>query len=118
MVASKAARDEIVTFFENLFTRRFSEAEKALEAIKEKRFGNTEFKEGYVKALEGLLLSYRSGDDRDFLNRAPFDTKSMERYKREFKAFIKDGIHAPFDIGYFMAWSDLVQYRLDTGKRG
>ena len=88
-----------------------------LKVVREKRFGNTEFKEGYVKALEGLLLSYRSGDERDFLNRAPFDRKSMQRYKKEFRAFVRDGVHSPFDVGYFMAWSDLVQYRLDTKKK-
>ncbi|MDH5792624.1 MAG: hypothetical protein OEZ44_10610 [Candidatus Bathyarchaeota archaeon] len=117
-MASKAARDDIISFFDNLFARRFSDAERALEAVKEKSFGNTEFKEGYTKALEGLLQSYRSGDERDFLIRAPFDKKSMGRYKKEFREFIKDGIHAPFDIGFFMAWSDLLQYRLDSEKDG
>lgn len=117
-MSSKSSRDDIITFFEGLFSRRFSDAEKALKVVRERRFGNTEFKEGYVKALEGLLLSYRSGDERDFLNRAPFDRKSMQRYKKEFRAFVRDGVHSPFDVGYFMAWSDLVQYRLDTEKKG
>jgi len=30
---------------------------------------------------------------------------------------VKDGIHSQFDIGYFMAWSDLMQYRVDTKKK-
>lgn len=115
-MSSKAARDEIVAFFENLSSRRFSEAEKAIEAVRERRFGNNEFKEGYVKALEGLLISCKSGDERDFLNRAPFDSRSMKRYRKQFRDFLKKGINSPFDIGYFMAWSDLVQYRLDNEK--
>ena len=116
LMSSKTSRDDVITFFENLFARRFADAEKAIEVVREKRFGDTEFKEGYVKAMEGLLLSYRSGDERDFLNRAPFDRKSMQRYKKEFRAFVGDGVRSPFDVGYFMAWSDLIQYRLDTEK--
>lgn len=116
LMSSKAAKDDIVAFFENLYSRRFSEAEKAIEAVRERRFGNNEFKEGYVKALEGLLLSRKSGDERDFLNRAPFDSRSMKRYRKQFRDFLKKGVHSPFDIGYFMAWSDLVQYRLENEK--
>ncbi|MCW4035646.1 MAG: hypothetical protein NWE75_00475 [Candidatus Bathyarchaeota archaeon] len=116
LMSSKAAKDDVVAFFENLYSRRFSEAEKAIEAVRERRFGNNEFKEGYVKALEGLLLSCKSGDERDFLNRAPFDSRSMKRYRKQFRDFLKKGIHSPFDIGYFMAWSDLVQYRLENEK--
>lgn len=116
-MASKAARDDIITFFENLFSRRFSDAEKAIGAIRERRFGNSEFKDGYVKALEGLLMSFRSGDERDFLNRAPFDAKSMRRYSKELRDFLKSGVRSPFDVGYFMAWSDLLQYRLENDKK-
>jgi len=116
-MSSKNARDDIINFFENVYTRRFAEAEKSLEIVRERRFGDNEFKEGYVLALEGLLLSYRTGDERDFLNKAPFDKKSMESYKKDFRNFVTGSIHSIFDIGYFMAWSDLVQYRLDTEKK-
>jgi hypothetical protein len=111
-MSSKKSKNDKMTFFGNLFGRRFSEAEKALGVVKENSFGNADFKEGYVNALEGLLLSYRSGDERDFLNRAPFDKKSMQKYKKE------NGVHSPFDVGFFLAWSDLVQYRLNTEKKG
>jgi len=117
-MSSKTGRDDIITFFDYLFARRFSDAERAIEVVREKRFGDTEFKDGYVKALEGLLLSSRSGDERDFMNRAPFDKKSMERYKKEFRSFVRNGVHSPFDIGFFLAWSDLVQYRINTIKEG
>lgn len=117
-MSSKKSKNDIMTFFGNLFGRRFSEAEKALGVVKENSFGNADFKEGYVNALEGLLLSYRSGDERDFLNRAPFDKKSMEKYKKEFRDFLGNGVHSPFDVGFFLAWSDLVQYRLNTEKKG
>ena len=116
-MSSKKTKDDILSFFENLFDRRFSDAEKTLTSVREKDLGNAEFKEGYLNALEGLLVSYRSGDERDFLNKAESDVKSMNSYKKQFMDFVKDGAHSQFDIGYFMAWSDLIQYRVDTKKK-
>jgi len=116
MKASRTARGDIIAFFESVLERRFSDAERALNAVMEKRFGNSEFKEGYLNALRGILLSSRSGDERDFLNKAPFDEASMKTYRREFGAFLKEGVHTPFDTGYFSAWSDFIHYRLNTKK--
>ena len=115
-MSTKKARDDIVSFFENLKERKFGDANKAIKSIREKRFGDTEFQEGYTMALEGLLASTRSGDDRDFLNRAPFDVEDMKRYKNGFRDYVKGEVHSQFDVGYFMAWSDFVQYRMDTEK--
>ena len=115
-MASNTARGDIINFFKSVLDRRFSDAERVIKAVREKRFGNDEFKAGYLNALEGILLSLRSGDVRDFLNKAPFDTKSMKKYKREFGAFVREGVHTPFDTGYFSAWSDFTQYRLNLEK--
>ncbi|MGD2201562.1 MAG: hypothetical protein PVJ38_08025 [Candidatus Bathyarchaeota archaeon] len=96
--------------------RRFANAEKAMETISEKRFSDGEFKKGYIHALEGILLSKRTGDDRDFFNRELFDKESKKRYRKSFQEFIKKGVRSQFDIGYFMAWSDMVQYLLDNDE--
>lgn len=117
-MASKRTRDDVITFFESLTARRFSDAGKALKDLREKKFGNKEFKDGYIMALEGLLLSSRTGDDRDFYNRAEFETqKALNNYKKEFRSFVKEGVNTPYDIGFFQAWSDLVQYRSDNRKK-
>jgi hypothetical protein len=115
-MSTNKAGDDIVSFFENLKDRRFADADKAIKSIREKRFGDTEFQEGYANALDGILVSIRTGDDRDFLNRAPFDTKNMTRYKKGFRDYVKADVRSQFDVGYFMAWSDFVQYRRDTEK--
>jgi hypothetical protein len=115
-MSTNKAKDDIVSFFENLKERKFADADKTIKSIREKRFGDTEFQDGYTQALEGILVSIRTGDDRDFLNRAPFDAKNMNRYKKGFRDYVKGDVHSQFDVGYFMAWSDFVQYRLDTGK--
>lgn len=118
MIASRTARGGIIAFFGSVLERKFSDAERALKAVREKRFGSSEFKDGYLNALEGILVSSRSGDARDFLNKAPFDAEAMERYKRDFGAFVREGVHTPFDIGYFSAWSDFMHYRLNSKKGG
>jgi len=118
MMASRSAREDIIAFFRGVRERRFSDAERALEAVREKRFGNSDFKAGYLNALDGILLSSRSGDQRDFLHRAPLETASMERYNREFGDFVKEGIHSPFDVGYFSAWSDFLHFQLNSEKKG
>lgn len=116
MIVSRTARGDIISFFKNLLDRKFSEAEKALKAVKGKRFGSSEFKSGYLNALDGILLSLRSGDERDFFNKASFDTESMLRYKRDFGEFVREGVRTQFDIGYFSAWSDFIHYRLNLKK--
>ena len=116
MMSSRSARNEIVVFFRCVLERRFSDAERALASIREKKFGNTDFKAGYLNALDGIILSTRSNDPRDFINRAPFDPKSMEMYNKEFVTYLKDGIHTPFDVGYFSAWSDFLHYQINAVK--
>lgn len=99
-----------------MIDRRFTDAEKAMDVIKARKFTDAEFKMGYINALEGLLLSVRSGDERDFYNRNNFDEKSLKTHRDEFKEFRKTPIRTQFDSGYFAAWSDIMQYRGNVDK--
>lgn len=118
MMAPRKSRKDINAFFNSVLERRFSDAERAIKSIRERQFVNSEFKDGYLNALEGILLSVRSGDERDFINKAPFDAESMERYGSGFRAFVREGAHAPFDVGYFSAWSDFMHHRLKSKTEG
>lgn len=99
-----------------MLDRRFTDAEKALDAIKTRKFTDEEFKTGYINALDGLFLSVRSGDERDFYNRNNFDEKSLKAHRDEFKEFRKTPIRTQFDSGYFAAWSDIMQYKGNVEK--
>ncbi len=99
-----------------MIDRRFTDAEKALGAIRERKFTDEEYKTGYINALDGLLLSVRSGDERDFYNKNNFDQKSLKAHREEFKEFRKTPIRTQFDSGYFAAWSDIMQYRFNVKK--
>ena len=109
-------RESVITYLENVHDRKFSDAERELENLKSKRFPDEEYQMGYVNAMEGLLLSVRSGDDRDFYNRTNGNTKSLDDYVKEFKEFRKLPIRTQFDQGFFSAWTDIVQYKMNTEK--
>lgn len=109
-------RGSVISFFKNMIDRRFTDAEKALSVIKERKFTDEEYKTGYINALDGLLLSVRSGDERDFYNRNNFDQKSLKDHKEDFKEFRKTPIRTQFDSGYFAAWSDIMQYKANVEK--
>jgi hypothetical protein len=112
MTVSGKVKSYVITFFKCILDRKFSDADRALKALEEMRFSDIDFKAGYLNALEGILLSSRSGDVRDFINRATFDRDAMERYKEEFIVSASNGVRNSFDTGYFSAWSDFMQYKL------
>lgn len=116
MSVTGKTRESIVSYMEKLLDRKFTDAERALEQVKERKFGEDEYREGYIKALEGILISSRSGDERDFLNKAANTTEELKKYKAEFKAFTTKPIKSQFDDGYFSAWKDFLTYRMNQEK--
>jgi len=109
-------RNAVAEFIEYLLDRRFTDAERSLDAVKDCSFGDDEYKEGYVKAMEGLLLTVRSGDERDFLNKNDFTPDTIKDYREEFKEFASSTIRTSWDSGYFAAWADLMQYKHNMEK--
>jgi len=116
MTVTGIARKDVVDFFEKVFNRRFSDAERVIEKVRGRKLNTPEFRDGYVKALEGFLLSSRSGDERDFHNKENMTPENMREYKKFFRDFMEQGMRSPYDIGYFSAWSDLMQYRAANRK--
>ena len=116
MTATGKTREAVIVFFDAVIERRFSDADKALEEVRNRKNTNPEFQEGYIKALEGILTSARSGDERDFLNKAGNTEEGLEKYGKDFKEILMKGRPKAFDLGFFSAWSDLVHYRLATNK--
>jgi len=116
MTATGKTREAVIVFFDAVIERRFSDADKALEEIRNRKNTNPEFHEGYIKALEGILTSARSGDERDFLNKASTTEEALEGYSKDFRDILQKGRPKPFDTGFFSAWLDLIHYRLATKK--
>ncbi len=108
----------VVRFIQLLKGRRFAEAERVLDRIKEST-NSTEWNSGYIHALEGALLSQKSSDSYAFLANIDLDDdKKLRKSRKEFLKEYKNKVHQDFDRGFFAAWADfmLIAVREITNK--
>ena len=97
-------------FFQNVEERAWTDAEKELDGIRQKA-ENALWHKGYVKALEGLLLTYRTNDDKYIYLPKMLGTgggESINQLRKEFGEFAANEIHGEYDRGYFKALEDYV----------
>jgi hypothetical protein len=95
--------------------RRLKDGEKELEQLRG-ALTDSEWNRGYLKALEGLLLTLKSNDGRYlYLHRLRMDDKTVKRMKEEFKKHMSSEQHADYDRGYFAALTDYAS-TLETLK--
>src|SRR5437667_2086118 len=95
-------------FLEYVETRAWTDAEKELDIIRQKS-DNSQWSRGYVKALEGLMLTYRNNDDKYiFLPKilANRTEDAISNLKKEFSEFATNELHGEYDRGYFKALDD------------
>ena len=98
----------VVRFFELVKGRRFAEAERVLERIRQKT-NETEWNSGYLHALDGILLAQKSNDSYAFIKRVNFeDEKELKNFRKEFLDEYKNKIHSDYDRGFFAAWADYM----------
>src|SRR5437879_12644443 len=95
-------------FLEHVEARAWTDAEKELDVIRQKS-DNSQWSRGYVKALEGLMLTYRNNDDKYiFLPKvlANRTEDAIRNIKKEFSEFVANELHGEYDRGYFKALDD------------
>jgi hypothetical protein len=98
----------VVRFFQLVKNRRFAEAERVLERIRQKT-NETEWNSGYLHALDGILLAQKSGDSYAFIKNVNFDEETeLKKFRKEFLQEYKNKIHADYDRGFFAAWADYM----------
>lgn len=100
----------VTRFFQLLVNRRFADADRELENIKEKMH-KSEWNRGYFRALRGMLIARRSNSDQyTFLSELDFnDEKALKKYRKEFQAHVKSKLHEDYDRGYFSAWTEFMR---------
>jgi len=100
----------VTRFFQLLVNRRFAEAERELERIKQKMH-KTEWNRGYFRALYGMLIARKSNDDNyAFLSKVDFNDKNvLQNYRKEFRGHVKSKLHGDFDRGFFSAWTNCMR---------
>jgi len=96
-------------YFQAIVERRISDAEKELDTIRT-TLPATETARGYLKALEGLLLTTKSNDDRYlYLARIEKTPKKLKQLRKDFATHAKSRLHADYDRGYFQALESYVR---------
>ena len=106
--------------FQLVSERKFAEAERILEriTIKMKKNGQQEFNRGYLEALSGIILTYRSSSESyEFFSN--LDMNDVEALKKHYKDFLENSqsrFHADYDRGYFSALSDYMRVVLKMAK--
>lgn len=100
----------VTRFFQLLVNRRFAEAERELERIKQKMH-KTEWNRGYFRALYGMLIARKSNnDDYAFLSKLDLNYKNVLRnYRKEFQGHVKSKLDGDFDRGFFSAWAKFMR---------
>jgi len=100
----------VTRFFQLLVKRRFAEAERELERIKQKMH-KTEWNRGYSRALQGMLIARKSNNDNyTFLSKLDLNDKdALKDYRKEFRGHVKSKLHENFDRGFFSAWSNCMR---------
>ena len=98
----------VVRFFQLLKGRRFAEAERVLERIRNNT-NETEWNRGYLHALDGILLSLKTNDSYSFITNLNFESeKDLKKTRKEFLKEYKNKIHSDFDRGFFASWADYM----------
>jgi len=99
----------VARFFQLLVNRRFAEAERELERIKQKMH-KTEWNRGYFRALYGMLIARKSNNDNyAFLSKLDLNDKNVLRnYRKEFRDHVKSKLDGDFDRGFFSAWAKFM----------
>ncbi|HLN44865.1 MAG TPA: hypothetical protein VK209_04085 [Candidatus Sulfotelmatobacter sp.] len=109
----------VTRYFQLIVNRQFTEAERELERLKQKMH-KTEYNRGYFRALYGMCLTRKTGNDNyAFFSKLDLtDKPTLHMHRREFLEHTRNGLHGDFDRGYFSAWSDCMRVlaRLESPK--
>jgi hypothetical protein len=70
----------------------------------------TERGRGYLKGLEGLLLTAKSNDDKYlYLSRIEKTQKKLRLLRKEFANHVTSNLHSDYDKGYFQALENFIR---------
>jgi len=108
-------------FFQLINERKFAEAERILERIRErmKNSRRKEFNKGYLDALNGIILSNRSssGSYEFFSNLDLKDISALKKHYKDFEKNARSRFHADYDRGYFSALADFLRVIIKTASK-
>jgi hypothetical protein len=96
-------------FLRAVIERRISDAERELDSVRA-TIPASETAKGYLRALEGLLLTVKSNNDKYlYLAKIERTPTKLRTLRREFAAQTTNGLHTDYDRGYFQALENFVR---------
>jgi hypothetical protein len=96
-------------FFLSIIARNFAEAERLLDRLRE-RPTHTQWSKGYLTCLEGLMITFRSNNDKNlYMSRIQLDDRKIEELRKEFTRRSRAPLSGDYDRGYFKAWSEFMR---------
>jgi hypothetical protein len=108
-VAGTLPESDIDKYLQLIVERKIADAEKELDELRPK-FTNTEWNRGYVKALEGLLMTRKANSDNYlFFARREFDKKSLKTLEKEFAKNAESPLYGDYDRGFFSGLAQLAK---------
>jgi len=114
-VAGTLPETAIDKYLQLIVERRITDAEKEIEDLRPK-IGNTEWNRGYVKALEGLLITRKANNDNYlFFAKKEFDRKSLKALAKDFAQNASSPLYGDYDRGYFSALARLIKIMEEAG---
>lgn len=114
-MAGTLPESEIDKYLRLIVDRKIADAEKELEDLRPK-IGNTEWNRGYVKALEGLLMTRKANNDNYlFFAKKEFDKKSLKALMKEFANNAESPLYGDYDRGFFSGLVQLAKVMEEEG---
>ena len=110
----------LTRLFQLISERKFAEAERIMERLtgRMKKSGMNNFDKGYLQALNGIILTYRSGTETyEFFS--TLNIKDVEAIKKHYKDFVRNSqsrFHADYDRGFFTALADYMRVVMKTAQ--
>ena len=114
-MAETLPESDIDKYLRLIVERKIADGEKEIEELRPK-FSNTEWNRGYVKALEGLLLTRKANDDNYlFFAKKEFDRRSLKALAKDFAQNASSPLYGDYDRGYFSALARLIKIMEEAG---
>lgn len=108
------------SILKNILERRFTEAGRAIDQMesKIKEEGYSDFARGFIYALRGIILMYRTGNQSTFISRLDLnDVNLLRKYYREFSEHAENKLHGDYDRGYFSALAKFIFFALKKAEK-
>ena len=104
---SQSNQNKVSKYLKAIAERRIKDGELEFHRISSS-LDNSEWSRGYLKALEGLLITFRTNNSKYlYLQRKEFeDQKMRKKLKDELKKHSNNELHADYDRGFFSALTD------------